>query len=503
MGLTESERRELLDLEREKCERSLAFFVRQAWPIVDPSPYLHNWHIDAVCDHLEACGFALIRDLIINIPPRMAKSLLVSVMFPAWVWTRMPEKRFLCSSYAATLSRRDSVKCRRVIESPWYQNHWGDRFQLAGDQNAKDKYENTRAGHRIATSVGGVGTGEGGDIIIVDDPHNVKEMESDDQRNTAIDWWDHTMSTRGNDPRTVVRIVVMQRLHEKDLTGHLEARGGYERLVLPMAYAPARAAQTSLGSPDPRTKEGELLFPSRFPAAEVAKLRSELGALEAAGQLDQLPAPETGHMINRSWWRFYDEAPLLDWFETIAISADLTFKDKETGDWVVFQVWGRHGADKYLLRQVREQIDYVRQEKRFRRLVREVPEAGAKWIEDAANGAALVSRCRRNIPGVIAVPPQGSKIARAKAVTPQIEAGNVFLPNPEKHPWVEGYLLEWDRFPRGEHDDQVDATSLALNQFDKQFSLEDLLPRAIDRNEAQELLDAIEAGTINPWRTAL
>ncbi len=185
-----------IKIERELASRSLREFVRQAWHIVEPStPYVPGWHIDAMADHLEAVTRGEIRKLLINIPPRHMKSLLVSVFWPAWEWTRYPERRWLYSSYGQHLSIRDSVKCRRLIESPWYQSRWGHLFLLTGDQNTKSRFDNNRSGYRLSTSVDGAATGEGGDRVVCDDPHNIKEAESDARRKATLDWWDIVMST--------------------------------------------------------------------------------------------------------------------------------------------------------------------------------------------------------------------------------------------------------------------------------------------------------------------
>ena len=188
-------------IEQELAERSLAEFIRQMWTSIDPSPYVANWHIDAIAEHLEAVNRGEISRLIINIPPRHMKSIAVSVAWPAWTWTqqattplRGPTVRFLYASYAQSLSIRDSVKCRRVIDSPLYQARWGDRFKWVGDQNTKIRFDNDKKGYRIATSVDGALTGEGGDVIVVDDPHNVTEAESVTVRQAALSWWDESMS---------------------------------------------------------------------------------------------------------------------------------------------------------------------------------------------------------------------------------------------------------------------------------------------------------------------
>src|SRR3954471_1986287 len=250
----------LAEIDQEQATRSFREFVLQAWPIIEPStPFVPGWHIDAIVEHLEAVSYGQIRNLLINVPPRHMKSLLVSVLWPAWEWIGWPQRRWLYSSYAAQLSMRDSVKCRRLIESPWYQERWGDRFALTGDQNTKGRFENNRSGYRLSTSVGGAATGEGGDRVVCDDPHNVQEAESDSVRKGTLDWWDVVMSTRVNDPRSAAKVVVMQRCHQRDLSGHLLEQGGWEHLYLPAEYKNAQQV-TSIGFSDPRQEHWELLW---------------------------------------------------------------------------------------------------------------------------------------------------------------------------------------------------------------------------------------------------
>src|SRR5580700_8988180 len=206
------------EIDSELAARGLGEFVRQAWHVVEPStPFVPGWHIDAIIEHLEAVSRGQIRNLLINVPPRHMKSLLVSVFWPCWEWITWPERRWLFSSYAASLSTRDSVKCRRLIESPWYQARWADRFALTTDQNTKGRFDNNRSGYRLSTSVGGAVTGEGGDRIVCDDPHNVQDAESDSIRTATLEWWDVAMSTRQNDPKTTAMVIVMQRCHQRDL----------------------------------------------------------------------------------------------------------------------------------------------------------------------------------------------------------------------------------------------------------------------------------------------
>ena len=474
----------LAEIDQERAARSLREFVRQAWAVIEPStPFVPSWHIDAIIEHLEAISLGQIRNLLINVPPRHMKSLLVSVLWPAWEWIRWPERRFLYSSYAAQLSIRDSVKCRRLIESPWYQDRWGDRFALTGDQNTKGRFENDRSGYRLSTSVGGAATGEGGDRVVCDDPHNVQEAESDSVRKATLDWWDVVMSTRVNDPRSAAKVVVMQRCHQLDLSGHLLEQGGWEHLRLPAEYEKP-GCSTSIGWSDPRTEQDELLWPERFGPEELESLKRSLGSYAAAGQLQQRPSPAGGGMFKRHWFRFFQPRGMnlppvvvsLPDGTQMSITAielphrvdeslqswDCAFKDLDTSDYVVGQVWGRLGSMFFLGDQVRARMDCPATAHAVRQLTAKWPGTIAKLIEDKANGSAVIQMLAREIPGLLPVNPEGGKVARAAAVSPLIEAGNIYLPHPAWAPWVNDFIEECAAFPNGAHDDQVDAMTQAL-----------------------------------------
>jgi predicted phage terminase large subunit-like protein len=471
-------------VDRELATRSLSEFVRQAWSILEPlTPFVPGWHIDAIIEHLEAVTRGQIRNLLINVPPRHMKSLLVSVLWPAWEWILHPERRWLYSSYAASLSIRDSVKCRTLIESPWYRRFWGDRYSLASDQNTKTRFDNDRSGYRIATSVGGAATGEGGDRIICDDPHNVQEAESDAIRRGTTDWYDVVMSTRVNDPRTAAKVVVMQRCHQQDLSGHLLEQGGWEHLCLPAEHE-GSSRSTSIGFVDPRQIPGELLWRERFGTKEIEALKVSLGSYGAAGQLQQRPSPAGGGIFKRHWFRYWQPrganlppviVRLPDGTEQAIVaievpahvdlqfqSWDCSFKDLLTSDYVVGQVWGRLGAMFFLGDQVRARMDCPATVRAVRELFQKWPGTIAKLIEDKANGSAVIQMLAHEIPGLLPVNPQGGKIARAAAVSPLIEAGNVYLPHPLHAPWVNDFIEECVHFPNGAHDDQVDAMTQAL-----------------------------------------
>lgn len=450
----------------DRCRRSLAFFTKQAWHVIEPgTPLRWNWHIDAVCAALEAVSRGEIRKLIINIPPGTMKSILVSVMWPAWVWTWRPEWRGLFGSYAIDLAMRDSVRCRSVVSSPWFQDRFRPDWQMSGDQNVKSYFENTAKGFRMALSVGGAGTGFRGDCVVVDDPLKAMDAESKLAREESLRWWTKTMPTRVNDPATGAFVIVMQRLHEDDLTGHMLKSGDYAHLCLPSEYepdVPCRCGQPQcltgpLGKLDPRTQPGELLFPSMFTPAVLADLRKTLGSAGYAGQHQQRPTPASGGMIKREWFKRWRALPQLD---EVVQSWDCTFKGSDDSDFVVGQVWGRKGADFYLLDQTRARMGFGATVQAIRDMSAKWPAASAKYVEDKANGSAVIETLRRDISGIIAVNPEGGKMARAAAATPAIEAGNVYLPDNAE--WVGDFVEECAAFPRGAHDDQVDAMTQAL-----------------------------------------
>jgi predicted phage terminase large subunit-like protein len=474
MPLDDVETDELICIERELCASSLYTFAKEAYPILEPNrEFVPGWHIQAICEHLEACVSGQIKNLVINMPPRHMKSLLVSVLFPSWLWITFPERRFLMSSYAASLSIRDSMKTRRIIQSDWYQSRFGDLYQISTDQNEKSKFENDKTGYRMATSVGGRGTGEGGDYIVVDDPHKVRESESKVMRENVIKWWDEEMSSRGNDPNTVVKIVVMQRVHENDLSGHVLGQGGYEHLCLPAEFEPKRVfLKSCIGWKDPRTKEGELLWPARFTTKALDEMKLRMGSTVSAGQLQQRPAPDEGIIFKRKWFKFYTAQPAVD---KISLSADLTFKEGTANDYAVLQVWGKKGADKYLLDQVRARMGFNAQIMALKGLVAKWPDIQEKWIEQAANAEALLDVLKSKIHGIILVPARTSKRARAEAVSPQFESGNIYLPDPTIAPWISDYIEELAVFDNGLHDDQVDASSLGIIKLSEGIS-DDWLP---------------------------
>lgn len=310
-------------LDAADAEDRLIDYVPFVWDTVEPArPFIKGWAIEAICDHLEAVHRREIMRLLINVPPGFMKSLATSVMFPSWEWgpRNKPSTRYVCASYSDSLTIRDNVKTRMVIQSPRYQKYWGDRFQFDGDQNAKQKFANNKTGFKLATSVHGVGTGERGDCVIVDDPHNVLEAESDAKRNTALQWFSEVMPTRVNDKKTAVFIVIMQRVHEQDVSGLiLEKELGYTHLCIPMHYDPNhplvdKRRQWSGWRGDPRMYPDELAFPERFSEADIAEMTKDMmawgGMYAVAGQLEQRPEPRGGGMVKEDWFEIVESRPV-------------------------------------------------------------------------------------------------------------------------------------------------------------------------------------------------
>jgi len=450
------------------AERDLGSYVKQAWPLMEPTTkMLSGWHIDAICDHLQAITNGEIKDLIINVPPGHMKSLTVSVFWPTWEWgpRKMPHTRWLTTSHGFSLATRDALKSRRVIQSWWYQERWGGVFKLTGDQNTKSRYENDKTGHRIALSVLGGATGERGDRITCDDPHDIKKAESDRLREQVTGWWDEVMSGRRNDEDKSARVIIMQRAHHDDLAGHvMRSRHGYVELILPERHDPKRVCTTRLGFKDPRKTEDELLWPAKFPERAVSNIRHEIGELAYAGQRQQRPVPREGAIFKEAWWQYYVVRPPIATFDTVIQSWDMAFKDLRTSDYVAGQVWGLKGADRYLLDRICARMSFVETLAAVKGMTSAWPQAHRKYVEDAANGPAVISALRHQISGLIEFNPNkyGSKVARAHAVTPEVESGNVYLPSVQTCPWVEGFIGTCMMFPRVKNDDDVDAMTQAL-----------------------------------------
>jgi predicted phage terminase large subunit-like protein len=483
-------------------EKSLYKFLQAGWQYIDPSPFVPGAPIEAVCEHLEAVKNGHIKRLVINIPPRCAKSSTTSVAFPAWVWAQNKKGAtsgagvtFLHASYAQQLALRDSVKCRRLIESPFYQGLWGDEFKLMGDQNTKTRFDNSARGSRLATSVGSALTGEGGDIIVVDDPNAAQEAFSEATIESTIEWWDSALSTRLNNPKTGAFVVIQQRLSEQDLTGHIMEKdvGEWCHLMLPMRYEPERSFYNVIGWKDWREEAGELLWPERFGEREVNLLERQLGPWAAAGQLQQRPEPKGGGVIKREWWTLWEreEYPKFDY---ILAALDTAYTTKEENDPSAMTIWGVFsGGDQTAIAnrvatkdgETMSVISRSYHEERhpqvmlihawqgryeLHELVKKVQESMRQYsvdkllIENKAAGISVAQEIRRlygheDFSVQLVDPKSQDKLARLYSIQHLFAEGLIHAPD---RSWADMTITQVGVFPKGKHDDLVDTVSMAL-----------------------------------------
>lgn len=471
---------------KRESERSLMGFIKNAWDIIEPGvAFRDNWHLHAVAEHLEAVGDGEIENLVIAIPPGCMKSILVSVAFPAWEWILKPELRYMNASYGVELAIRDSQKCRDIITSEWYQQYW-PQVQIKPGEDQKTKYALTAGGWRMATSVGGRATGEHPDRKIVDDPHNAKQAESDAERESALTWFDRTLSTRGQS-RGARTIVVAQRFHERDLTGHILADiKGYDYLCIPMEFE-ARKPATSIGWVDPRKAKGELLWPEMFPEKSVTALKQLLGAFGSSGQLAQDPSPTEGGMLKTAHLQMWPHDSQLPQLEFIVQSYDTAFTEKTTGDPSACTVWGvfthKGVRNAMLLDAWDEHLSYP--DLRTKVLEEWSAEYGGSkgahtgaptkarrpdrvLVEAKASGQSLIQDLRRaRVPVVAFNPGNADKVARAHQAAPVLELDLLWVPESKKNPgqfvsWAQPLIKQMQKFPVAEHDDLVDTATQAI-----------------------------------------
>jgi predicted phage terminase large subunit-like protein len=508
---------ELLALHRAVLECNLHAFMREAWPAINPgSQYEDGWFIECVADHLTAVANGELRNLLINIPPRMGKSLAVNVFFPAWVWSqeaaidsdgafnaenpftvaehqfRGPGVKFGCISYDQSLSNQHSQTCRQLIESPWFEERWGSRVgrvQLREDENRIQKFSNTAGGERLALAFGGRITGFGADIIIVDDAHNVVDVESDSVREGTLKIWNEVLPSRRNDPRTAAFVVAMQRSHERDIAGNIigkwKERGfeivewrndrpivsGWVHVRLPAMFEPNEVFESPIirgttGEPwtDLRSEKGESLWPERFPAKALAELRDSMTAHAWAGQYQQRPTAREGGMFKREWFanpvHIVPESALANRVRAWDLAGTEAVA-KADPDWTVglLMAHDRLTGMFYIMDVIRFRASPGTVKARVKataesdtrlctiRLPRDPGQAGKFQIYDFATDlAGYIIRPE---------PEHESKGFRAQAFASQCELGKVKLVHGA---WNEAFVDELCRFPLG-HDDQVDAAS--------------------------------------------
>lgn len=485
-------------LARLKAQSSLRDFAKYAWPQIEGARELvWGWHLDAKCEHLEAVTRGEITNLLINEPPRSMKSVLINIMWPTWVWINDPSVQWLFSSYSFSLTTRDAHRQRTLINSNWFRTRWQEKVKLLDDATRLDRFINNNGGYRLSTSVDSGVLGDGSDITVVDDPNNTRD-QSDTMLDSVIQWWTNVMPSRKNSFLNHRRVVIQQRTHERDLSGHILAndKENWVHLMLPLEFEEARRCKTvilpsSFGKiwEDPRKKEGELLDPLRRGPKEVKQLKKDLSSEYAiAGQLQQRPAPEAGGIIRKAWfsaWKSQDPPKI----EYTLLSVDTALSEKKGAAFSAATTWGvfhdRDIPQVILLSSWRERCEYPELRERMQRMAADylddAPGPGKDLkkttkrkpdivlIEAKANGLSLIQDLRRG--GVFATPfdpsKLGDKLQRVRLITPLIESGRVWMPAlaPDYkrfRTFADFFVEQAASFPNAASRDMVDTCSQAL-----------------------------------------
>ena len=441
---------------------SLALFTERVFNHLYPNtPFLGNWHIDLIASEIEGVLNGNTRRLIINVPPRSLKSVLASISAVAWQLGRHPQKEIICVSYGQSLAEKLAEDCRNIMTSDWYFRIFGVR--LKGARPAISDFKTEAGGGRFATSVGGVLTGRGGDILIIDDPLKPDEAMSEVARNNANHWIMHTAMSRLNDKKAGAVIIIMQRLHEEDLVGHVQDLDDWRVISLPAIAETEQhfEYETLWGKQEHVRYIGDVLHLEREPLEVLDKIKQNLGEYNFAGQYQQSPAPMGGGMFKLEWFRYCSAFELPESFDQIFQSWDTASKETEMSDYSVCTTWGIKQSKRYLLDVYRARMDYptlkravISQFERFN--------PSTILIEDKASGIQLIQELRSDkyYYAVKAYKPQGDKVMRAHAQTGAFEGGFILLP--QEAPWLGAYINELMTFPRGKHDDQVDSTAQFL-----------------------------------------
>ena len=499
-----------IGLERELGRRSLEAFIgfrfragratpagRMAWAQVEPNPLTTSWHMGAMCECLTAVSRGQIRKLLINVPPGGSKSLTVATLWPSWDWIDNATRRFIFATYAQNLSDKNARMHRNLVQSEWYQARWPET-QIDPESTKKVReFVNTAGGWRFSSSVGGEVTGRHGDVLCFDDLVKAQDAEGraivDPKAiEKANDFWFKTMHTRRADPSSTIHVGIMQRLHEKDAAAKCIEKGDYAKLILPMEYDPPRKCQIyvqdgRIFSPpepeldedgervgdaweppegsriwleDPRTEPGELLIPDRFPREVVEADKIALGPQTYEAQMQQNPTPRGGLIFKVSKFQTWTKLP--PGLRKI-ITVDCAFKDRDENDQVAIQCWGVKNPNYYLCDQILERLDVNGTMEQIGEMKDRWPRSVGIYVEDKANGPAVLQILGDTIPGLQPWSPgSASKVSRAEAVSPLVDAGNVWLPDPNVAGWVRPFKVVAGKFPLVAHDDEIDAMTMAL-----------------------------------------
>ncbi|MCO5064999.1 MAG: phage terminase large subunit [Rhizobiaceae bacterium] len=444
---------------------NLAAFAEKAFVEFNQTNFSYNWHIAAICHLLEQVEAGKIKRLLVTLPPRSLKSHLASVCFPAWLLGRDPSRKIICASYGDSLATDFSNGTRLLMKTAWYRRLFPD-LKLDPRKDTQTELRTTLGGFRLATTVGGPLTGRGGDYLVIDDPMKQVDAESEIAREKVIKWFNETLLSRLNSKSEGAIIVIMQRLHVEDLAGHLLEKGGWHVLNLPAIAQQNEAIPLSLTRFHHR-KAGDALHPERESLEILAGLSAQMGEIPFAGQYLQMPIAHGGNLVKIDWFRIYHVAPPATYPATIVQSWDTASKSGELNDYSVCITALVIKDFVYILDVFRRRLDYPD-------LKKAVISLKARWranavlIEDKGSGQSLIQDLKREFISVKAIEPAGDKIVRMSAVSARIENGEVYLPAAAD--WLELFKAEIMAFPRGKHDDQVDALSQLLS-YKKRHSL--------------------------------
>lgn len=415
-----------------------------------------------LCRHLEALeNKELDKNLVINLPPGHGKTVISHIFFPAWVWARRPTASFIYCSYNKEILDEPSVRRGDFIASKWYQDRWGETASPKEGNFNKFTIKNNSGGICWAVPIKGAITGKHVDYVFIDDPIKPKDVEAKELL-TIEQIYSKTIPTRIAKKKGKI-VLIMQRLSEADLAAFLLRSSNFEHLCFPAEYMPGKFTRNSLGIYDFRTEEGQILWPEVYPKEKLQQYKMELGAFDYAAQYQQTPVPADGSVFKQEWFNnFWTTLP--EQMQMIQ-SWDTTLSSSVTSDYVVGQVWGKYEGKYYLLDQIRAKMDFDSTKTAIKTLSAKWPKTYTKYIEMKASGPSVISSLQKEVPGLVGVnvtSKDGNKEQRAIAVTGLFQSGCVLMPDPSKNPWVNDYITELCSFPRGRHDDQVDATSQAL-----------------------------------------
>lgn len=450
-------------------KKDFAAFCRAAWPHLHPGSKL-SWTTahDLICEHLVAVYRGNTRRLIINCPPRFAKSTIANICWPVWIWLQDPAKSFLCTSYEIDLALNMNLNRRRLMDSKWFRDLFGDVIQLSTDRAQAGDFSNTAGGQMQAASVNSKAQGRGGHYVVCDDPLSADFAYSESFRNETNAWFTNQLPQRLNNPSESAIVVIMQRLHQNDPAGFLlgQEETEWTLLKLPLICEQDETIRFPLSGRTWRRKKGDCLDPKRWSPRTVGERQRD--RLTFASQFQQEPAPTEGNLIRADDILFFGgrnpqtgmmDPGLPESFERKIISVDCSFKDKAGADYVAIVVVGVVGSRRYLLHVTNSRLDLAGTENEIRNCHAANGPISAVLVEDAANGPSVINHLKEEISGVVAVRPEGGKMARVVATAPEFQAGNWVVDRTGV--WTYKVVEQLTMFPNAKNDDICDAITQA------------------------------------------